>query len=303
MSSPFVPPDGEEAAQPNANEQSQQNFTKNYLSEMQNLWEDIGWDRETIAAHRAELVNRDEWKVLSAFYDGPTTRQQCSSSVAGNPLGLGLTGTLHGQCPEKLRNLEREQPTIENDNLDSSVEQFVHNLERQRLIELLFTSINHQMIPNGIYSHKEVYVESESTSGVMDIVLSRDPGGEDRLAIIQIGLRNSDWFKTFHSGSLCVHALMESSKVGDPGKEQKPKQPLLLAALTMESNEETDWCQSTLGVFLCVPSNSGPNDPYEIMPMKYTKSQSLTDVSKDFGQLLRTTFWFSDWLLADEPNP
>jgi hypothetical protein len=285
MSSPFVPPDGEEAAQPNANEQSQQNFTKNYLSEMQNLWEDIGWDRETIAAHRAELVNSDEWKTISAFMDG-----QPSSSPAG-------------KSAETLRNLQRPRRTIENDNLDSCVEQFVHNLERQRLIELLFTSINHQMIPNGIYSHKEVYVESESTSGVMDIVLSRDPGGEDRLAIIQIGLRNSDWFKTFHSGSLCVHALMESSKDGDPGKEQKPKQPLLLAALTMESNEETDWCQSTLGVFLCVPSNSGPNDPYEIMPMKYTKSQSLTDVSKDFGQLLRTTFWFSDWLLADEPNP
>lgn len=253
-----------------------------------------------------QLSNTESWAADQVIDTGRMVLHQRHSSVISHPLGLALTVTLHGQSPEELPYLSRERRTIENDNLDSALEQSVpkeENLNNNpELIKHLFTNINNQTIQTGIHSHKEVYVESKRKMGVMDIVLSRDSGGRDRLAVIQVGLNNSDWWEKFYHGSFYVDALMESSTDGDLGMQQKQTEPLLLAALTIETNKGTDGCQSKLGVFLCIPSSSRRNASHRIISLKYTISKTLEDASKAFGLFLRTTVWFSDWLTA-EPNP
>jgi len=223
------------------------------------------------------MRSRNSPNLASTIVGGRNVFQQRRRSVISHPVGLSLSVALHGQNPE-------------NDNLDSILKDSVNEWEdkgqkgEKALTAWLSTKINAHAISTGVYSNKEMYVKSKTgATGYIDILLSGTPGAMDRLAVVEVGLNNADWWAKFQQGSKYVDYLMESPK--------EQKEPLLLGTLTLETNPR----RTKLGVFLCVPSSSLPKAHYRIIALGYTVSTTLEDASKAFGQFLRTTSWFSDW--------
>lgn len=252
----------------------------------------------------------------SSIRNGKDVAKQRLRSVISHPLGLPLGKALHRQDPERLAFLSRPCHIIENDsNLDNILSPSIADWKKEetllepKLTELIAANITKTAIKTGISCENEVnVVSSTDTQGRMDVLLSRDSDNNEPLAVIEVGLDHSKWWKKFDQGFQYVKMVLESRRHEQgqeqgQGEDQKEKQPVLLAVLTVETNKATAACRCKLGVFLCVQSSNcsytHSDADYRIILLRFTIARNLAQASSTFGQFLRTTIWFSHWLMAD----
>ncbi len=232
----------------------------------------------------------------SSIRGGQNVWQQLHRSVLYHPLGLPLTVALHNERPEDLPFLSQQRRNIQNHHVDKILQQSFNewtnngDLKETMLMKKLSDNIADLALQTTVHAENEVVVQKRC-GGIerIDVLLSSNTDEKEPLAIIKVGLDNGDWWAKFDQGTKYVNSLMESSM----------ERPLLFATLTISKVFK----QSKLGVFMCVPSSSpssnNPNANYRMIALGYTVSNTLKDASKAFGQLLRTTAWFSDWIAAE----
>jgi hypothetical protein len=232
--------------------------------------------------------------------DGYYVLQKHLRSVIYHPLGLPLAVALHQKSPEDLPFLSRERRKLTNDNsLDQILQQSVQYCQSNNtwnetvLTGRLSEAIMDQAKKTGLYANKEVNLTSvDDQRGRLDILLSSEKN--ERLAVIEVGLDNSTWLDKFQQSYKYIKMMLKPSK-----EDEAQTQPLLLATLTIETNKTSSSCESKLGVFLCVPISRESKTYHRLILLGHTHSETLEEASIAFGQFLRTTSWFSDWIRAE----
>jgi hypothetical protein len=272
---------------------------------------DAGGENEQNRSHSNRPISASSSFRYHNVFDspGPFVLQEHRTSVLSHPLGLPLAVTLHGQSPEDLPYLRRVRRTLAIDDLDHLLELAFQEWTKSEcangakgLTGLLSTQIAKQTIHTGVYSKtdklwKSKWKSRNTLKEKQDVILlSRDPDGEEPIAIIRVGTNNEEWWTTFERGHDRVKGLLAPSQEED----HMQKQAILFATLTIESNVKTNSIASKLGIFLCDPYSR--RGQYKMALLRYSPSESLGEASKAFGRFLRTSFSFAVWIQDDEAN-
>jgi hypothetical protein len=244
--------------------------------------------------------SRDTPSATSTNAGGKNVLNDRLRSVIYHPLGLPLAEALHGHDPCELLYLGQTCRVIAKDNLDkvlkdSILEWRANSRKEPDLTYILSEKIMEESKQTGLLSDNEkpVTLNHEKSKGRTDLLLSSfdEKKRLKPLAVIEVGLNNSEWWKKFQQGTKYIDALFEHEQKDHP----KCVDPLLVAALTIPKSSLGEPWESKFGVFLCVPPSDTSHATCRIILLWHTRTSTLEAVSEAFGRFLRITASFADW--------
>lgn len=145
-----------------------------------------------------------------------------------------------------------------------------------------------------VRSEFHVQMTNPDRTGTVDVLVQDRE--ESPVLLVEVGLRNEDWWKKLDQGLMCVPALKEFHK------------PFLFVVLTMDvkRDDDPDNIQGgRMGAYLITPRSQGDNaNPrrhlakFRMTLLWRDETRDLNQFSKHFGRILRAACLLPTWNVA-----
>ena len=236
--------------------------------------------------------NTDSPSWLANNSDGRNELDQRIRSVLSQPLGLALllafhdNVAIHNDLPLWMNYFcDCQRNTTYDKVLAESVAKWrkmkISDMTEFELTELIETTTKEigSVLVQGRVKLQQDQTKNNQVSMDMEVETQND---NTPSLLIEVGLNNDDWFKKLHQGMKYLELMCLDVNAT---KNCTFKEPLLLAIVTMDKDDQEAQVDFQIGVFLCWRKDLETNNFRMSLLWQY-KTDSLEHASKLFGRTL-----------------